>query len=471
MFLEWEKRSGLDSLVENDIPVWIFFRAWFFKSIVLEDSSYSNIETELDSSKNRLNKIHMYFYFLLNSFVGVIKVFKHRKRPTVVVSHAVDVIKEEDANFNPFFDPLVKNLNNVVTLEYPDFNTHRLHHGHRKLNQHIIYADILYLLEFFSVSKPYQNIVELLCTKCSEIYSTLTDKPLDEQSFKVFSHRILKRNLKRVWIYRFLFKLMKPKHVILKSAYDPSASQIISAANESHVIEIQHSHIYSHHMGYNMPINETSPLYKLLPNSICVESDYYKELLIENRWKPSSIIPIGALSNFRGQTDTGRTSSSELKELSSLKQNYTKVITIFNQFTITKHIFAFLINAETFSSTLFLVKLHPKKIQEQERDIFEWRLPKNVRLVYTGSIQDVLDISDCSAGVYSTAIIDSLRAQKPTSILKILGSELMEDLINKKKCYPANSLEELIDFANGNYSIETFELNSFSTKELETHLN
>jgi len=239
-------------------------------------------------------------------------------------------------------------------------------------------------------------------------------------------------------IYQNYFSEITPKYLLLVSFYTPRNLLLgyIFKEKGTKVFDIQHSHIYPDHFPYIPPFSNTN-VKKAYPDNFLVQGEYYFNILAKSFPENKIIIS--------GKKDIHQIKNLKKETKSILVKNPNKqVILIINQFTITNKIVEFLKNSDRYGTLFFIVKTHPRNIQEQMESLRKLDNNKNVYVSEQDDFYALCNIAHAFIGVYSTGLIDVMKFKKPVFRLNATNHSQFDDLVKSGYLFEVNDLQDLL---------------------------
>lgn len=436
-YLNWEKDNKMFEISINGFPIYSLIRLEMYESIIFNSSLNKIFNKSSNSSNVKIN----YFKIIINA----VKFFK---KSNILNKSFLFVTNTENKVFlrNNYVDNIFDKIISIAPqdssfLEFPNLSDYHFDNVSNKSK--IVEGDIFFVLEKLvkgKIDKKKLNIaIEQISESYTHLYEDVYKKKLHED-IKIELKKRIVRNLERLFMYKLFIKIYKPKKVFLKSSYSPMKQLLIYACKKTktEIIELQHGHIYPLHIGYLLPFDVKMGY--LSPDKILVWSNYYADILRNNRWESEIIVNVGDFTYNKELNENITSNNLKIKELGS---KYEVVITIISQHTLD---FEFLKYLKTVNklprNVLVVIKLHPKYIQTQKIRFDELvKKHKNVLLVEKGNLKEYLEISDLVVGVYSTGIIEAIEMNIPTHLLEISISHFFDDLLKREVVYASSSIE------------------------------
>lgn len=436
-FLKWEREHELYKIKVNHFPIYTFMRMEIYESIMFK----SSLGSILNKEKSKQVKKISYIKVLKSAFGFIVK--QHQlKNSSLYITNTDNKVKINQIYVDNFFDKIIKqDLSKFSVLEFPNLTNY--HFKDIQYKKETVKSGFLYVLEKILKSKVNERQLREGIKKISKFYLQLYHKIhqeyFDENIDDLLWHRCI-RNLKRIHIYDKLIGYYRPKVIYLKSAYSPLKQIFIYSCKKRNikVVEVQHGHIYPYHIGYLLPLN-INKLDCLFPDVIYIWSEYYKRILLKNGW---SNLRIRVIGDFTYNEELSCKKIIKSKKTEDFKNNYSNIITIISQHTLTYEINMFLNGIEKIpKDTIVLIKLHPRlQLTQEEKFSKRVRENNNLVLVKEGNLKKYLDISDLVIGVYSTAIVEALELGKRVHLIDIGPAYFFEDFINEKIVYKTNNI-------------------------------
>ena len=212
-------------------------------------------------------------------------------------------------------------------------------------------------------------------------------------------------------IYKFLFRIYKPKVIFLDCYYGKES--IIKSAKDLgiKVVEVQHGAIGKSHFAYNVNSYLDN---SYIPDILLTFGKYDKKLIESNIYNP-----------FKEIKSIGRYSLEKLKDepiptkLLKIKDNYNTLISISTQYPVEKELAKFIkIVSKDNNKVGFLLSL-----RHYDKSFYDnFKMPNNVYL-FKGeySCYNILKVSDIHLSCYSTCALEATFFEKKVILLDING--------------------------------------------------
>ncbi|MDH6458374.1 hypothetical protein M2102_002016 [Fusobacterium sp. PH5-7] len=217
--------------------------------------------------------------------------------------------------------------------------------------------------------------------------------------------------------YTNFFKVKQPEKIYIVCSYGREA--LIAAAQDLdiEVIELQHGVMTKYHIGYNFP-NVKIPYF---PDKLLLWGEY---------WKDNINLPKNVKIELYGYPYLKR----QYEKYKNIEKNLNQVIFI-SQGTIGKRLSEKAIEFAKENPQLKVVyRLHPGEFlrwKKEYRDLYENRNLENLEISDNNekNLYEYLFESEYLIGVYSTVIYEALELNLKVGVVKLSGSESIEDLI------------------------------------------
>lgn len=217
--------------------------------------------------------------------------------------------------------------------------------------------------------------------------------------------------------YTSFFKIKQPKKIYIICSYGQEA--LIAAAQDLNieVIELQHGIITKYHVGYNF-LDVKTPYF---PDKLLLWGEY---------WKDNINLPKNVKIGLYGYPYLKR----QHGKYKNIEKNLNQVIFI-SQGTIGKNLSEKAVKFARENPDLKVVyRLHPGEFlrwKKEYKDLYENRNLKNLEISDNNdkNLYKYLFESEYLIGVSSTVLFEALNLGLKVGVVKLLGSELVEDLI------------------------------------------
>lgn len=280
-----------------------------------------------------------------------------------------------------------------------------------------------------------KNILEI-SRQLAQYFGKYFGKSLNLEKFII---KYVKHSIVETSIAKEFLKKINPNILIVQNSY--TNSHFVCAAKKLGipVIELQHSLIYNHHLGYSYPNSKPESI-DIFPDYLFTFGDYWNSKA-SYPIKKGKIISVG----FPHYDFVQKINIVRVK--SNLKNS--KSILIISQNTTGDKLFEL---AKTLSEKLkghtIFFKLHPKQYDYYEKN--KVSVPDNMNIVNKDSysLYQLFSICAFQIGVFSTAVFEGLSMGIKTIIYKTSGYEFIKDLIDKDFVKLASDVNEVIDYIN-----------------------
>ncbi|GAB1446648.1 hypothetical protein MASR2M41_24430 [Flammeovirgaceae bacterium] len=296
-------------------------------------------------------------------------------------------------------------------------------------------------LPLYALERMY-TIFNLKSTKIENEH--IIKQLLDEMGVDFDYLKVIKRNTAQYKVGKLIWRLYKPKGVIIQCAYTNTGFVKAFKDNGVKVIEVQHGLISSGHVAYN--------IFKKLDNSYF--PDYFlsygdQEIGIfknENFYIPADrVIPAGHY-----YLEIIRKSKRTLKEYLPEASGYRYCVSVTGQLLphIELRFIKFIIEvAKQISETCFIYI--PRNLSS---DIYKAdRLPSNLIIASDRDTYEIIRLTSCHTTMYSTCAIEALALGTPNILVNIdnlAQVHLGETLCSRKSTIFVDTVEEYIEALN-----------------------
>lgn len=435
-FLEWESDSLLTNYKYKDLPYWNFLRNRFYEIYIFKDTKLSGLN-EIKYNIRRNETIKIIFHLLKSLFVFIFIANKIKKRQNFFLTYKSNNLRINNNVVNKFNYNIKKETKNkFLTLELSNLTS--LNSNLSEIDN-VINIDFIYLLEKLSfINKTkIESDLSIICISFINFYYSIYKEHINDQVLLDETNNIVFRNLKRMKCINFIYKILQPKRIVLYSSYSPLniLLQFYALKYNTEIEELQHSHIYSSHIGYLPPLSIKTEIY--FPSRIYVFSNFYKNILENNNWN-KNIVNIG---NFI----YNQNSIEKIIPNSNFKQ-IRKTLLIISQYSISKEISSFITNSLLASEVSFniIIKLHPSLIDKQIQDYSIFANRNDIIIERERTLFELFPYVDGVAGVYSTGLIDAYNfGLRRIYVFNIKGSNFFDDLIHLDAFMLVNSIMEI----------------------------
>ncbi len=389
--LKYEKKNSLFALQFKRLPVWAYYRMYFYYAFTKD----INI---LDTSNSRI-KISLQYVLKIMNIFNIVKLL--RKSDYLILEHPRSNKDKKDI----YTDEVV----NLIGREKCAIYTFS-ENGNIFKHDDVVYLDIIKIISKM-VSKMSYRVVRDKYFK-SNFKDFLKDLNIDGSKYIKYYKRYYVELIVQYYFYHFLLKAIGVKKVVLVVSYY-NMPLVFAAKNlKIEVIEMQHGVISKYHLGYHFPY---------------FEGDFFPDVLItfSGYWKNAATYP--------GNTDIvalGNTyMSSTYKNI--VKKKHT--ILVISQTTIGKKLERLILNnIDDLSCYEIYFKLHPSEFNDKDTKYKLLNKFSNVNLVTNQkSIEELQLFCEYQIGIYSTAIYEGIEKQCKTILLNDTGVEYMDHLVQE----------------------------------------
>ena len=285
--------------------------------------------------------------------------------------------------YNRFIDPIIDELYDykILMIEVPAPKHFPKKYTYTK---NIVSYNLIKLISYFYFFNI--NTLKEIDLKSLRNLSNIADTIAND-------YNQLKLFLARKKIFKFLFRLYKPKVIFLTCYY--GYLPLIKAAKELEipVIEIQHGIIGSKHSAYNHKIisNDFYPDYLLTFGDL--EKKNPSKSFIFNK---NQVYPVG---NYYIKYINSKEKNNLLK---SLTNNYNHTVAVTLQHTVEKETVSFIFKAANLDPNIIYFLL-----PRPAKDDFGITLPDNVKVINKINFYEMMNCVDFHSTVYSTCAIEA----------------------------------------------------------------
>ena len=373
MFYEIETKYNTSSVKANGIKIWPLIRERYYLANNKKNHNYNEKKVTRDP-----------FKLIKNFFYGIQYLSKIRNFNFIFFGQAekrMNVFGKKD--FDIFFDQIADNVgqDNSLFIE--------LALQKHKSKKEVYSKNIISILPFELIVRIISFFIRIKI--CEE--NILIEIQKDYQ-IKVDYISVIKLQLARFYIYRYIFKIIKPKAVFVLCSYCKMSIVLAARVNRILVIEAQHGFIGNNHDFYKLK-GKFSKLY--FPDYLLAFGHYElkqkaNNFIIEH----NKIIPIGNLyleyikKHYKDSNLEGR------------KTKFVKIVCLTLQGFYEKEILEYLqFNARVLRNWLFIIR--PKQIYMD----YEQYTCSNIVLLPQYNIYQILKYCDFNISINSTTVLEA----------------------------------------------------------------
>ena len=379
---EIEGKYPVDTILVNGEQVWPYLRVAYHFQYVNKISSQKG-ERPLSPSLSFLAKLKR----LLNIPYGM----KHwlGKYDYIAISSTGERRSINGKYFNRLLDTIIDKLgrDKVLYIEIPIPSLHPIESIY---TSKVVCYDVLELLAM---------IAEILTLRRYKIKNeSILESINKEYDLSVDYLKVIKRFYARCMVFSLLFRMSKPK-VVLLSCYYGLLQSAIKAAKDSgaKVIEFQHGSIGEEHPAYNVYAELDKGCF---PDYLAVFGKRELETFGDSRFiQPQHVYPVGSF-----YIEYVKTNHIPNKNLVQRLKNYKVSIGITLASTAESRTVEFVCQAAVLDRDICYL-LIPRYPQEEHYSSFE--LPDNVMIVKDENFYELMMLADFHATVYSTCAIEA----------------------------------------------------------------
>ena len=450
-FLSKESKLDLEKVLIKGFPIWFFIREPLFLYTVGKEAGDSFIALNTkNQNKGFVSKIFEIFVFLKNALLEVFLIKKLHATDVLAIStnwsRRLDFESYKDIYYDDVFDSLTDKRISSKIIELPSF-TRKIHNEPFYKPQRVIKGDYIYLRELISIRTSHKQLIQIT-SFIHEVLPNFVDKrsytAADWNALEKKLAKIILRNVKRLPYVLKYIESLSPKVLMLTSAYSPISRIFTHFAKikGARIIELQHSHIYPNHIGYNYNLAWMVNKSKLpIPDKLMTYGSLYTDTLIkEMGWDDQDVVTVGKPEELKNEVFK----KSAVKK--PFKGDYKLLVLIVSQHSITSKIIKFLEGFECFHNVLFVIKTHPRGLKEKH--MYENKLShrgKNLLVVSERKLTDIFTEANAVLGSYSTGLLDALEYGAQGYLMDIPESDFFSNLENKKMLIRVSSINDLIE--------------------------
>lgn len=425
-FQSLEKIEIEKNLFEKKIDNIYFWKVIRFE-VLLKILEKTKLLNEI-KNKNSNSKIRL----LKNLFNNLFR--NNRKKKEIIIFEAGRFFLEEEKYKNIYTFNLIKELeekNIAYEILYPEFTEDKVKNKntYRVENFNYIFLKIIYLLKrkLKKLSLEEKSFLRKLKKELEDKFEIGEIGILKERNIinRLYSFKMLYK------YYSNYFKKKSPKQIYIICSYGKEA--IIKAAQDLgiEIIELQHGVFSKYHIGYSFPK---------------VKIPYFpdKFFLFGEYWKENEFLPFNTEKKIYGYSYL----YNQMEKYKNIKRNKKQVIFI-SQWIIGKRLSLKAIEfAKENPDIKVIYRLHPGEFsiwKIEYKELYENRELKNLEISDNNerNLYEYLLESEYLIGVYSTVIYEALEVGVKIGIIKLLGYEYLEDLIEQNIIYAFEEKEKI----------------------------
>ncbi|RTR32530.1 hypothetical protein [Shewanella atlantica] len=387
------------------------------------------------------NREKIKFIYLLKLFISSIYLLKNlRCHKVLIISDPGSRVEFTTGKIDQLYDRYLDGVHN--RSEHLLFEIPKLGVNFNDVKSYsadlVVPGILIYILEFigfiglsFSLNKR---------RKLRGLSTTVLDRIKNnggEFSEKRISRTIIERRISTFYAKKlaaaWLFKIIRPKGLVVKSSYSPTCLSMLQEAKilGINTAEMQHSHIYRSHPGYTYDKHELVVFKnQYQPTQFFVFSEYYRTLLSLLGWE-SQIKVVG-----NPYYETFKKYGADV--------NYKFDLLIISQYNLTREIIEWLQAELPANPTITIcIKCHPRSNEEFLAYTSAFSNNKNIIIARVGSIFGYIQKAKFIAGIYSSGLVDAISCGHKPYVLPIEGSALMKELEDDKQLIYITKLSEI----------------------------
>lgn len=424
-----EKKYPVTEITIDGEQVWPLLRIFYAFSYrrKLAENSGENVKKDPGLKKFRSARFLLHLILL---FKGVSVGFFNWFRKYEFIAFGNGIVRRQISGrrVDPFLDPVIKEIGSdkVLFIELPEQIS--FFSSRQSFTKHIVYVNLLriiagmhYRLKLIFCKKPKINRNDILDN--IGLYLGVNVNPIGI----ILSHQ------SKLFVYNLLFKLMRPKAILLIDYYSPEWISAVKAANNLgiKVIEVQHGLIGKEHPAYNLGCKLDKSYF---PDHLLVFGNKELETFSNSYFiKINNVHPVGSfLINYY---------RTEYKSDPGLLEQYSVyhvVIGITLQWVFDNRLINFICKAAELDDHILYI-LIPRR---PEDDKYSARvLPDNVKIERIKNFYELMSYVDFHSTVNSTCALEApalgvqnilVNIDKQAEIVygKILSDERINRFVN-----------------------------------------
>lgn len=260
-------------------------------------------------------------------------------------------------------------------------------------------------------------------------------------------------------IYNFLFRVKKPKEIVIVCSYGKEAIIAAAQKNNIRVIEFQHGVMGQQHLGYHFPNWGKVPYF---PDEI---------MLFGSFWKDITQLPQNTITTINGYPYLNKKMGSIDPSIKEKKES----IIFISQGTIGKSLTTIANElAQQLPEYNIIYKLHPGEFGRWKKDypqLAEFNQLANTKVVENDmDLYQLFSTAKFLVGVGSTAIYEGIAFGIYPMVVKLPGHENMQQLITNYQIPLVNSTEEILNTIQNSedlFEIDSDDFFEYSTKHIK----
>ena len=424
---EIEGKYPVDTILVNGEQVWPYLRVAYQFQYVSKISSQKG-ERPLSPNLSFLGKLKR----LLNIPYGIKNWLG--KYDYIAISSTNQRRPISGKYFNKLLDPVIDKLGRGKVL-YIEIPAPSLYPIASIYTNKVVCCDVLELLAM---------IVEMFTLRRYKIKNeSILGNINKEYDLSVDYLNVIKRFHARRIVFSLLFRMKKPK-VVLLTCYYGHLQSAIKAAKDSgaKVVEFQHGSIGEEHPAYNVyaELDKSS-----FPDYLAAFGKKELETFSNSRFiQPQYVYPVGSF-----YIEYVKTNHIPNKNLVQRLKNYKVSIVITLESTTESRVIEFVCQAAVLDRDICYL-LIPRYTQEEDYSSFE--LPENVMIVKDENFYELMTLADFHATVYSTCAVEapSLGVQNILINIDGLSKRFYGNILNDSRVTRfVDTPQEFVSIANG----------------------
>jgi len=427
-FLRMEDKLDLFNKKIDNVIFWESIRVLVFQDI--SQVTYTSDQSVPQKKNNSVDIVKIGIRSIKNLLTK--NPYLSTQKDILFLGHSRRRLLEDGNWWDIYCDPIIENQDKSYLLVEP-YYLHK--HLTPPKTQSIKYLDIFVFLSFLrrklglvriSLTDDEKKLVKRIN---DEIYSSFnTEYDVENLILKLI---LTRRNF--VPFFKRLLKRVQPKLVILVISYTPLTEALCEASKKMNipVVELQHGVLNPYHFGYSFPGQQRKKRSFV---------DYF--FAFGNFWRDSIEFPVEKERIFSVGYPYLEKELAKYKNVPKKDQ----ILFISPGYPLSKALtkFAVEFSEKTHQNNTIIYKLHPGEYHQWKNN-YPWLVNSNIHVIDKEdiSLHQLFAESKIQIGISSTAIYEGLSFRLKTYIVKMLGVEYMDFLIENGAAKLISSVDEL----------------------------